>query len=138
MTVLADTGAVYALVDRDDAWHERVRTWWELNREPIRLPVTILPEVAWLLGTRLGPAAEAAFARALADGEFEVEPLDEREDLTRIADLATEYLDSPVGFVDASVLAMAERLGVLTVLTTDRRHFAVLRPRHVSTLRLVP
>lgn len=138
MTVLADTGAVYALVDRDDAWHERVRTWWESNREPIRLPVTILPEIAWLLGTRLGPAAEAAFARALADGEFDVEPLDDREDLKRIAALTAEYLDSPVGFVDASVLAMAERLGVLTVLTTDRRHFAVLRPRHVSTLRLVP
>lgn len=138
MTVLADTGAVYALVDRDDAWHERVRAWWESNREPIRLPVTILPEIAWLLGTRLGPAAEAAFARALADGEFDVEPLDDREDLKRIAALTAEYLDSPVGFVDASVLAMAERLGVLTVLTTDRRHFAVLRPRHVSTLRLVP
>ncbi len=138
MTILADTGAVYALVDRDDAWHARVRSWWELNREPIRLPVTILPEVAWLLGTRLGPAAEAAFARALANGEFEVEPLDERADLSRIADLTAEYLDSPVGFVDASVLAMAERLGVLTLLTTDRRHFGVLRPRHVSTLRLVP
>jgi hypothetical protein len=138
VTVLADTGAVYALVDRDDAWHEQVRMWWESNREPIRLPVTILPEVAWLLGTRLGPAAEAAFARALADGELEVEPLDEREDLSRIADLAAEYLDSPVGFVDASVLAMAERLGVLTLLTTDRRHFGILRPRHVSTLRLVP
>ncbi len=138
MTVLADTGAIYALVDRDDAWHERVRAWWESNREPIRLPVTILPEVAWLLGTRLGPAAETAFSRALANGEFEVEPLDEREDLRRIADLTAEYLDAPVGFVDASVLAMAERLGVLSVLTTDRRHFGVLRPRHVSTLRLVP
>lgn len=138
MTVLADTGAIYALVDRDDAWHERVRAWWESNREPIRLPVTILPEVAWLLGTRLGPAAEAAFARALANGEFNVEPLDEREDLKRIADLTAEYLDSPVGFVDASVLAMAERLRVLTVLTTDRRHFGVLRPRHVSNLKLLP
>ncbi len=138
MTVLADTGAVYALVDRDDAWHERVRAWWEANREPIRLPVTILPEVAWLLGTRLGPTAEAAFARALANGEFDVAPLDEREDLRRIADLSAEYLDSPVGFVDASVLAMAERLGVLTLLTTDRRHFGVLRPRHVPSLKLVP
>lgn len=138
MTVLADAGAVYALVDRDDAWHKRVRAWWELNREPIRLPVTILPEVAWLLGTRLGPSAEAAFARALTEGEFDVEPLDERQDLSRIADLTAAYLDSPVGFVDASVLAMAERLGVLTLLTTDRRHFGVLQPRHTSTLRLVP
>ncbi|MFN2316448.1 MAG: type II toxin-antitoxin system VapC family toxin [Gemmatimonadales bacterium] len=138
MTVLADTGAIYALVDRDDAWHDRIRTWWEPNREPIRLPVTILPEVAWLLGTRIGPAAEAAFARALAGGEFALEPLDEAVDLPRIAALAAAYLDTPIGFVDASILAMTERLGVVTLLTTDRRHFGVLRPRHVPSLKLVP
>ncbi len=137
MTILADTGAVYALIDRDDVWHDRVRLWWEGNREPIRLPVTILAEVSWLLATRIGPRAESAFARAVADGEFLIEPLEE-DDVPRIADLVMTYLDTPIGMVDASLVAMAERLGAPQVLTTDRRHFPVIRPRHVPSLVLLP
>lgn len=138
MTVLADTGAIYALMDRDDAWHGRVRSWWEKNREPIRLPVTVLPEIAWLLGARVGAQAEAAFVRALADGEFAVEPLDDEDDLSRSADLMLAYRDAPLGFVDASIVAIGERLGVLGLLTTDRRHFALVRPRHAGSFRLLP
>lgn len=137
VTVLADTGAVYALIDRDDVWHDRVRSWWEGNREPIRLPVTILAEVSWLLATRVGPRAESAFVRAVANGEFQVEPLED-DDLPRIADLVMTYLDTPIGMVDASLVAMAERLGAIRLLTTDRRHFPVIRPRHVPSLVLVP
>ena len=137
MTVLADTGALYALVNRSDAWHERVRTWWEANREPILVPVTVIPEAAYLIATRLGTAKEAAFVRGLGAGEVEIEPL-QPEDLTRAADLLTTYADLPLGFVDASIVAMAERLDVGTLVTTDRRHFAVVRPAHVPRLRLVP
>jgi len=137
LTVLADTGALYALVNRSDAWHERVRTWWEANREPILVPVTVIPEAAYLIATRLGTAKEAAFVRGLGAGEVEIEPL-QPEDLTRAADLLTTYADLPLGFVDASIVAMAERLDVGTLVTTDRRHFAVVRPAHVPRLRLVP
>jgi predicted nucleic acid-binding protein len=138
VTVLADTGAMYALMDRDDAWHERVRRWWERNREPVRLPVTVLPEIAWLARTRLGPRAEVAFARSVGDGELAVEPLDLDEDLERSADLMQAYGDAPLGFVDASLVAIAERLNVLALLTTDRRHFSMVRPRHAASFRLLP
>lgn len=136
--VIADTGGIYALIDRDDAWHERVAEWWQSNRSPIVLPATILPEVSWLLRTRIGAHAERAFASALAEGEFVVEPLETLEDLTRIAELLVEFADLPAGFVDASVVAVAERLGAHIVLTTDRRHFTVLRGRKGKALRLVP
>jgi predicted nucleic acid-binding protein len=136
--VVADTGAVYALIDRDDVWHKRVTEWWQSNRGPIVLPVTVLPEVSWLLRTRIGAHAERAFAAALAEGEFVVEPLETAADLTRIAELLEEFADLPAGFVDASVVAVAERLGTRTVLTTDRRHFTVLRTRQGKALRLVP
>ena len=138
MTVLADTGAVYALMDRDDGWHDRVRAWWEANREPIRLPVTVLAEITYLLATRLGAAAESDFARAVADGEFAIEPLDDSVDLSRSADLMLTYRDAALGFVDASVVAMGERIGVVSLLTTDRRRFSLLRPRHVPSFLLVP
>lgn len=139
MIVVADTGAVYALIDASDSWHERVIAWWRRAGRvtTILLPVTILPEVAYLLGSRVGVAAEAAFVRAVADGEFTIESLDD-EDLPRIADLMNAYRDLPLGFVDASVLAVAERLEARDLLTTDRRHFGVVRPRHARSLVLHP
>ena len=35
-------------------------------------------------------------------------------------------------------IALAERLQVSEVVTLDRRHFTVVRPRHVSALTLLP
>ena len=137
MTVLADTGALYALVNRSDAWHQRVRAWWEANSEPVVVPVTVIPEATYLIGTRLGSAHEAAFVRGLGAGEVDVEPL-EAADLARAADLIVAYSDLRLGFVDASVVAVAERLEIDTLITTDRRHFTVVRPAHVPRLRLVP
>ncbi|MDX2192309.1 MAG: PIN domain-containing protein [Gemmatimonadales bacterium] len=137
LAVVADTGALYALLDRDDAWYLRVTEWWMQNRLRVVLPVTIVPELAYLLGARLGARAEEAFARALADREFVLEPLDEA-DLPRVADLVASYADVALGVTDASVVAIAERLGAAAILTTDRRHFGAVRPRHVPAFRLLP
>ena len=137
LTVVADTGPIYALIDASDAWHGRVASWWGTGPRRVVLPVTILPEVCYLLQTRIGSAAEEAVVRAVADEEFVVEQLED-EDFARIADLVHAYRDLPLGFVDASIVAVAERAGTREILTTDRRHFGVVRPRHTKTLTLVP
>lgn len=137
MTVVADTGALFALVDSSDAWHERVIDWWRANSEPVVIPVTVLPELTYLLHTRISPDAEVAFVRALAEGEFTTEPyLD--EDVPRTADLVARYADLPLGFVDASVAAVAERVEARKLLTTDRKHFGVIRPRIARGFTLLP
>jgi len=59
-------------------------------------------------------------------------------DWLRIAELVATYRDLPLGTVDASVVAAAERLGIAAVATLDRRHFGVVRPRHVESLALLP
>jgi hypothetical protein len=138
VTVLADTGAVYALIDRDDEWHKRVVTWWRESKGAVLLPVTILPEVSYLLHTRIGPHAEEAFVSAVAAGEFVVEHLDLVSDTKRACVLMARYRDVGLGFVDASVVAMAERLGITDLLATDRRRFSLLRPEHVRAFRLRP
>jgi uncharacterized protein len=43
-----------------------------------------------------------------------------------------------VGFVDAAVPAIVERLGEPKLATLDRRHFSIMRPRHVDALELLP
>lgn len=134
--VLADTGAIYALLDRDDAWHDRVRAWWASSAATVVLPVTILAEVGYLLGSRIGPRAELAFAEALAAGEFPLAALEE-EDLPLAARVMARYGDMPIGLVDATIVALAQRLEVEAVLTTDRRHFGAVRMGR-TPLRLLP
>lgn len=138
MTVLADTGAVYALLDRSDAWHRRVVSYWERHAAEIRLPEPILAEVCYLVAKHLGSTAETAFVRAVAEGEFILEPLVADEDVPRAADLMHVYRDAAIGFVDSAIVATAERTAVTTVLTTDRRHFPLIRPAHLPALLLVP
>lgn len=137
MTIIADTGPLYALVDSSDAWNERVTSWWKAASRDVVVPVTVLPEVAYLLARRIGPSAEEAFIRSVAEGELVLEPV-EPDDITRAADLMRDYADISLGFVDATVVAVAERLGARELLTTDRRHFSVIRPRHLRSFALLP
>lgn len=101
------------------------------------MPQLVLAEAAYFVGKQLGPLAEAAFLRELADASLELHPL-ERGDLGRMAELVETYGDLRLGTVDASVIATAERLGAATIATLDRRHFTVVRPSHVSAFELVP
>ncbi|MCP2261398.1 PIN domain-containing protein [Streptoalloteichus tenebrarius] len=77
------------------------------------------------------------FPRALAAGELELVSLT-ASDLERMAELVETYADFPLGGVDASVVAVVERCGATVVATLDRRHFSVVRPKHVPALSLVP
>lgn len=101
------------------------------------VPVVVLPELAYLLLHRIGADAELALVRSVADGEFTLEAL-ESDDVARAADLMAIYSDASIGFVDAAIAAAAERLGAIAVLTTDRRHFSLIRPRHAIGFRLLP
>ena|SRR5687768_255952 len=135
MALLVDTGVLYALADRHDAWHARVRDYLEAHAHTLLAPVTILPEVAYLLRDRIGPHAELAFVRSIAKGELAVEPL-QRGDLSRAETLMESY--GELGFVDTTVIAIAERLKAELIATTDRRHFGSVRPSHRDRFLLVP
>ena len=68
---------------------------------------------------------------------YRIEPVVEA-DLPRIPELVARYADLPLGGIDASVVATAERLGLAEVATLDRRHFSVVRPSHVAAFSVVP
>ncbi len=93
--------------------------------------------MVYLLGSRLGVEPEVRFLGDLADGAFGVEPV-AASDWMRIAELVARYRDLPLGTVDASVVAAAERLGIREIATVDRRHFSVVRPNHVDGFTLIP
>jgi predicted nucleic acid-binding protein len=60
------------------------------------------------------------------------------QDYQRIRELCDRYADADIGFVDAAVLAVVERLSEPKLATLDHRHFGTMRPRHVDALRLLP
>jgi predicted nucleic acid-binding protein len=135
--ILTDTGSLYAMADEDDEWHDRVRAFLETGRRQLVVPVTVLPEVCYLIGPYLGAAAETRFMRSVQRGELRIETLS-RADLTRTVAVMEQYRDARLGFVDASLVAVAERLQIREILTTDRRHFSLVRPRHCAAFTLKP
>lgn len=96
-----------------------------------------MTEVAYLLDTHLGSSAEVRFLGDLAAGTLVAEPL-RAADWLRMAELVAAYRDLPLGTVDASVVAAAERRGITQVATLDRRHFSVVRPLHAAAFDLLP
>jgi len=135
VSALFDSGVVYAALDRRDAWHRRaVRLIAQLRRPP-RLPASTLAEVSYLAHTMLGVEVELAFITDISNGTFVVEELTD-DDVARAAEVMAEYPD--VGFVDASIVATAERLRITAMATIDRRHFASIRPRHTAAFTLLP
>ncbi len=89
-----------------------------------------------MLGTRLGVDPEVRFLGDLAAGNLIVEPV-AASDWMRIAELVAQYGNLPLGTVDASVIAAAERLGIGDIATIDRRHFSVVTSK-IDPLHLLP
>jgi len=135
--VLVDAGPLYAAADADDPHHAACRELLATAPGPLRVPVLVVAEVAYLLGRRIGADAETRFVGDFAVGTFILEPL-LPADLLRIAELVWRYRDMNLGTADASIVAAAERLGAKRLATLDRRHFGTIRPRHTEALELLP
>lgn len=135
MLAVVDTGPLYAAVDKSDQDHRRCLE--ALERPDLRLviPALVVAEATYLIGSRMGAKVEARFLAGLE--EFDIEAPSPK-DWARIADLVRTYENFPLGGTDASVMALAERLGTEVVLTLDRRHFGSVKPRHCKAFQLLP
>jgi uncharacterized protein len=122
--ILVDSGPLIAGFDDTDVWHDECSRLLETLPGPLLVPATIVAEVCYMIGRyQFGAAAEAAFLRSFASRDLVVADLVE-DDFERMAQLVEQYEDFPLGGSDASVIAIAERRSITTILTTDRRHFA--------------
>jgi hypothetical protein len=134
--LVVDTSVLLAAADNADPDHASCTRALE-GASPLVTTALVIAETGYLIGRQLGVTAEAAFFRALAAGEIQVEPMTPA-DARRIAELLETYADLPLGGTDASLIAIAERLNVSEIATLDRRHFAVVRPSHVAAFELTP
>ena len=136
MAALLDTGFLLAIIAENDPYHsDCVRAL--KNERQVILPDIVLPELAYLVLRDMDHHTLALFLRSVGAGPVDYVATT-RPDLMRAADLLEQYADNRIDFVDCVLVAMAERLNIFRILTIDRRHFSILRPRHISAFEIIP
>jgi uncharacterized protein len=137
MTAILDTSFLFALTDQSDRNHQRVLAIAQSANEKLVLPVAVLPEICYLIASRLGHNAMRRFVASMTPDAVQVEPTT-TEDLIRVRQILEKYADNQLDFTDAAIVAMAERLAINRVYTLDRRDFSILRPKHCDYFELFP
>jgi len=134
--LVVDTNVLVAAADKADPDHDR--SVHAIDGASLLVTTAlVIAETAYLVGRQLGAAAEAGFFRAVAAGDLQVEMITPA-DAGRIAELIERYSDLGLGGTDASLIVIAERLGVTRIATLYRRHFGVVRPNHTPAFELIP
>jgi predicted nucleic acid-binding protein len=134
---LIDTGAIIALIDRSDGWHISCVEAYNNNRLPLLTTEAVLTEVFYLAERDVLDAR--GFWRLLRSGAIQMSPIANQE-LPQIQALMDEYADRPMDFADATLVHLAARERLSTVLTVDhddfetyrlpgRKRFTILPPR---------
>lgn len=132
--MIVDTGVLFALADRSDRNHAAAMAAFT-SPEPKIVPEPVVVEADWLIRRYLGFPAELAFLRALTEGTLVIEsPV--QADRARVAELVAA--DPELSYVDATVVAIAERLKERRIATLDPQRFAPAVRRRPGTLELVP
>lgn len=137
MALVIDTGPLLAAMDRSDKHHRACRHLLENATETLVIPAPVLVEVDYFVHERLHAAVFVQLLDDIEAGAFAVADLT-AADFPRVRELCAKYADADIGFVDAAVLAVVERLGEPKLATIDRKHFGAVRPRHVVALDLLP
>jgi len=133
--ILVDAGPMVALLRRADQHHRRCVAALRRVRDPLCTVWPAVTEAMFLLSDR--PDAQSALAGKLESAAIALLPLD-RCDMPRIRELMAKYGDLPMDFTDAALVRAAERDGLETIFTTDRRDFSVYRISGRRRFRIVP
>ncbi len=137
MALVVDTGPLLAALDQADPDHQACAELLSEATEDLVVPTLVLAEVDYWCHERLGPDAWLAVLDDVVDGVYRVEH-PTAADFTRCRALQDRYADLRLGVVDASIVALLERLGEDKLASLDHRHFSVVRPTHVAGFVVVP
>jgi hypothetical protein len=137
MTAMVDTSFLVSLINPRESSHQACLTVAQTTRERLVIPQVVLLEATYLVDKYLGHTAMRAMVRQLLQATWSLEPLLEG-DIERIAAVLDHYRDQNIDFADAAIVAIAERLKVQRILTLDRRHFNLMRPRHCTAFEILP
>jgi predicted nucleic acid-binding protein len=115
------------LIDKGFNKHKNIKEIATNNQNEIIIPSPTIPEICYMLNRKFGPEIELKFIKDIASAELQVEVL-EFKDVLRIPEIIKKYKSLNIGFVDAAVTAISERLHINKILTLDNRHFNTIVP----------
>ena len=131
--ILADTSGVMALLDPRHALHEKAKR----TLPDLLIPSAIFCEVDYLASVRFGSLAARRFLAGIAETKLPFINAD-LQDIRLTHALMEKYADADIGFVDASIVALAERHKIRQVLTLDRKHLGFVQAPTLGYLELLP
>lgn len=137
--ILLDTGALYALIDRNDTNHDEAKKYYAENikKEAFCISLPILTETWLLIDARLGNHFANKLWDSATKGVFEILDIT-LDDLTAALQIENKYQNVSFGLVDSTCFAICERYKIRKVFTYDRRHFSLYKPKFADSLELVP
>ena len=133
--ILVDAGPMVAILHADDTHHATCVRTLRAIKEPLATVWPAITEAMYLLGFAHG--AQDALHEMLSRGAPRLLQLGE-DDVSRIRDLMRKYRDLPMDLADAALVRVAEREGIRTVFTLDRRDFQTYRPAKLGRFALLP
>ena len=134
-STLADTGAILALLDRDDGWHHACADAFEALELPLLTTPAVLTELFHMVGDSVHEIGTAW--RFVRSGALEVRPIDDA-DLRALEALMMKYRDRPMDFADATLVQLASRERLTSIFTVDHNDFQTYRIDGRRRFRIVP
>ena len=127
MEVIIDTGAIIGLVDKSCQHHGRISDIIKRTDLNLIVPSPVIPEACYMLNKKFGPITEIKFLEEIISVNLQIEIL-KFVDILRIVEILKKYESLNIGFVDGSIVAIAERLKINQILTLDNKHFNSIVP----------
>jgi predicted nucleic acid-binding protein len=135
--ILVDTSGLLSALDESQRYHRECASVLNNAEPPLLLSPFVLAELDYLLMRHLGAPAQAALLDEVARGAYQLEPFGSR-DIARAKVIVDRYGDLAIGLADASVVVLAERHGINTVLSLDQRHFRAMRIERRKRFKVLP
>lgn len=134
-SVLIDANVLIGCLDPDDPLHSRSLEGMKAASGSLTTTWLAVDEASHMLGHR-GLSFQRGLLEMVEDGILVIAPLT-TEDAPRLKALMTKYRDQPMDLADASLVRVAERDGIDTIVTLDR-DFRVYRAEGIGALKILP
>lgn len=137
--IVVDTGAFYALVDKNDMHHADAKKFYNkvIKKETLCTSLPVITETYLLLDARLGLNVANIFWETINKGIFPILEITS-EDLAVALAIERKYKQAGFGFVDATIFALCEKLKTPDIFTYDRKHCSLYKPAFTTSLNLLP
>jgi predicted nucleic acid-binding protein len=137
--ILIDTGAFYALIDRNDVNHDEAKRFYGkiAGKETLCTSLPILTEAWLLIEARIGSYFANKLWMSVSQGIFDILELN-RDDLKSALEIENKYHEAGFGFVDSTCFALCEKYRIRNVFTYDRKRFSIYKPNFSESLELLP